>query len=135
MFGSNGPRLRAIENRMLVRVEPKQPFVDWINSIPDPPPYDRPLTLDEVGDFCFLMEQPSHQNDQIVDHVRTIYGPFIMADMFQGYYPDPALLPKSPEELYAEFDHWFAIELDLDLYDTGDGRLDLGDDIVMGLMR
>ena len=105
-------RTPRVVNRSLLIVRPRQPYVDWANSVDDDGP---------PADLTFLREQPHAylvEDIELLDEFAQlidVYWEPIFHEQLDGWMRDPDLWP---EELTREmFLKWFDCELSTMIWD------------------
>lgn len=102
-------------NRTAVVIRPKQPFVDWLNSIPDE---DIEFTLEKVSDDNITFLIPPYENPEEAQAcVRKIYSQLFEFELF-GWYTDEDLWPDN--RTWEMFQEWFEIEINSEVFDLVD---------------
>ena len=106
-------------NRTAVVIKPKQPFVDWLNSVPG-----------EKSDYTLEKMSPEHTTylipeffgpDEALACVKKIYSYIFEYELF-GWYTDEELWPK--KRTWEIFQKWFDIEMNSEVYDMVDGEIE-----------
>lgn len=102
-------------NRGIVIIKPKQPFVDWLNQLPDADaenPYSLE-TLREDRTVLLIPDMPS------LEDMEAFINP-LKPDLFEGELLNFTDEPKDwPEDLTAKrFDQWFELETHSMVYDA-----------------
>mgnify|MGYP000887780057 FL=1 len=99
-------------NRAVVIIKPRQPFLDWANSLPDP----TPVTLEQLRKDCNAILIPDVDDDLEAErYVRQIYrGLFEM--QLAGWHQDPRFWPK--QRGYKTFRDWFDVEVHSMVFDA-----------------
>jgi len=93
-------------NRAIAIIKPRQPFLDWLNSLPDP--LDD-LTLEELrlGSMAILI--PDSENQAAAKkYIRTIYAHIFDMEL-DAWYHDTNLWPSKRD--YRTFIDWFDVEI------------------------
>jgi hypothetical protein len=101
-------------DRSLIVVRPKQPFLDWVQSVD----YEEGLTLGDlrVDPSAYLIPQ-LWTNDEQPAILRWCYGVVFEAEL-DSWYTDPALWPQNRDlEMFLE---WFDIEFHSGVFDLCD---------------
>lgn len=108
-----------IINRTAVVIRPKQPFVDWLNSVPDE---DMVFTLERVSDDNITYLIPPYENpDEARTCVKKIYEQLFEFVLF-GWYTDEELWPEN--RTWEMFQEWFKIEINSEVFDLVDGEIE-----------
>jgi hypothetical protein len=102
-------------NRSVAVVKPKQPFLDWLNALPDS---DQPFTLADIQTDCTVLLLPEFGDDlQAQKFIKKIY-PDIFGRELDSFCTDPDWWPSKRD--YKTFLRWFDIELHSEVLDTLD---------------
>ena len=112
-----GHRPRTI-NRAALIVRPRQPYVDWANSMDDDGP---------KADLRKLREQPSIYLVEVVDFLGDFpdlidkYWAWVFREQLNGWMRDPELWPEGlTREMFLE---WFDCELSTMIWDMLKSRI------------
>jgi len=109
-------------NRAIAVIKPKQPFLEWLNRMPNPPVE---LTLDELQTDCTTILIPEF--DYWDDSQSFIEG--ISAQVFEmeldSWYHDPNLWPADRD--YRMFQDWFNVEIHSMVLDSVDEDITVED--------
>jgi hypothetical protein len=102
-------------DRSIAVIKPKQPFLDWLNKLPD---NDVILTLEDIRSDCTVLMIPEVNEQE--DGIACIDD---MADRvfemeLSSWTDDPKLWPKSRN--LKTFWEWFDVEIHTVLMDTVD---------------
>lgn len=101
-------------NRNSFVVKPKQPYVDWINALPD---QDTPVSLAEIHRDCHTYLIPEMIGEEDAQEYIRAFKLEIFAIELDSWYRDPKTWPK--KRTLAMFDDWFDLEFHsmiIDLY-------------------
>ena len=106
-------------NRTAVVIKPKQPFIDWLNSIPDE---DIDFTLEQVSEdnITFLISEYDDPRDSRA-YIKKIYSDIFEFELF-GWIVTEELWPK--KRTWEMFQEWFSIEINSEVFDLVDGDID-----------
>jgi hypothetical protein len=89
-------------NRSAVAVTPKQPFLDWLNSIEA----DSSLTLAGLEKTLYLVSD--HEDPEDAEKtLRRVYDDIFCREL-EGWYTDEDLWPR--DRTYRLFKQWFDVE-------------------------
>jgi hypothetical protein len=131
MLGLEGPQINSAQSRTgagitnmdtihrsVAVIKPKQPFLDWLNALPD---NDQPFTSAELQTDCTVLLLPEFGNDlQAQKFIKKIH-----ADIFEreldAFFTDPDYWP--PKRDYKTFLEWFDIEHHSEVFDTVDKEI------------
>ena len=93
-----------VVNRGVVIVKPKQPFLDWLGTLPDP----NVLTLDQLQEDCtaFLISDADAEN---LDRWLRRNYPILFEEQLGGWWTDPTRWPAKRD--LRTFRAWFAVEV------------------------
>ena len=105
-------------NRSVAVVKPKQPFLDWLNALPD---NEESFTLADLQTDCTVLLLPEFGNDlQAQKFIKKIH-----ADIFEreldAFCTDPDWWPSKRD--YKTFLRWFDIEHHSEVFDTVDTEI------------
>ena len=89
-------------NRSAVAVRPKQPFLDWVNSV-EP---DSSVTLDELQKTLYLV--PDYEDPEDAEKVLKKVCDEIFCRKLAGWYTDEETWPKDCS--LKVFKQWFDVE-------------------------
>lgn len=106
--------MRSI-NRCVAIVRVKQPFLDWLKKLPDPP---RGVTLATMNDDCHSYLLPQYEMEEDQDQILADFYDDIFVNELMGWWTDEEAFPK--ERTLATFRRWFDVEFHsvaLDLID------------------
>jgi hypothetical protein len=103
-------------NRSAVAVRPKQPFLDWVNSVEA----DSSVTLDDLQKTLYLV--PDYEDPEDAEKVlKRVYDDIFCREL-QGWYTLESLWPQ--DRSLRIFKQWFEIEhFDL-IEDVGHGPIE-----------
>lgn len=109
-------------NRTAVVVKPKQPFIDWLKSMPDD---DSDYGLKEVSEdnLTFLIPE-FNSPDEAMEYIRERYG-LILEWAFGGWAATEELWPAKRN--WKMLNEWFDIEIHSEVFDLADGRIEKED--------
>jgi hypothetical protein len=93
-------------NRAVAIIKPKQPYLDWANSLPDP---SENLTLEELRTDCtaLLIPEFAHKDDEEA-FLKEIYAAIFEMEL-DAWYRDDTLWPRKRD--YQTFRDWFDVEI------------------------
>ncbi len=102
-------------NRTVVVIRPKQPFVDWLNSVPGE---NSDNTLEDISteNTTFLIPEFDFVQDSL-ECVKEIYSDIFRFELF-GWYTDDELWPRN--RTWEMFQEWFEIEINSEVFDLVD---------------
>ncbi len=101
-------------------VKPKQAYLDWIMSLPDPA---KDTTLEDLQKDCAIILIPElPDNDSALKYVLTNYKN-IFRNELEGWEGDESLWPtKRTKEMFME---WFDVEIHSMVYDLTNNNLSM----------
>ena len=109
-------------NRTAVIIKPKQPFVDWINSMPED---SSNYTFEQVNreNLTFLIPE----YDSPADSKKYIKKNYEMIFNFElwGWITTEELWPKNRN--WKMFNNWFDIEINSEVFDLVEGEVEKED--------
>lgn len=106
-------------NRHVALVRPKQPFLDWLLSVPDPKSLK--ITLEELrsNDTAFLI--PDFETlEAAFNYVEKNYETIFIDHLFE-WYSDGSLWPEKRD--LATFREWFDVEIHDMIIDLGEDNI------------
>jgi hypothetical protein len=105
-------------NRSVAVIKPKQPFLDWLNALPDS---NQPFTLTDLQTDCTVLLLPEFGNDlQAQKFIKTIHE-YIFERELDSSCTDPDWWPSKRD--YKTFLHCFEIEHHSEVFDTVDKEI------------
>jgi hypothetical protein len=106
-------------NRTAVVIKPKEPFVDWLNSIPDE---DIDFTLERISEdnITFLIPQYDNPEDS-KNCIRKRFKQIFEWELW-GWIVTKELWPK--KRTWKIFQEWFDIEINSEIFDLVDGEIE-----------
>ena len=108
-------------NRSAAVIKPKQPFVDWLNSIPD----SEKLTLKQVSKESMIVLIPEFDHQKQVDEYLRQNFTKIFENQLEGWCLDESQYPKKQD--WSLFQEWFDLELCSEVFDMDDDSLETED--------
>ena len=106
-------------NRTAVVIKPKQPFIDWINSIPDE---NIDFTLEQISADNITFLVPGHDDPRDSRaYIKKIYSDIFEFELF-GWITTEELWPKN--RTWKMFQEWFDIEINSEVFDLVDGKIE-----------
>ena len=99
-------------NRLAVVVKPKQPFIDWLNSIPDDS-FNYTLEKLSTNNISFLIPIYDHPDD-IIKYIRKNCKTIFEWELW-GWITAKELWPKNIN--WKTFNEWFDIEVNSEVFD------------------
>ena len=109
-------------NRTAVVIKPKQPFVDWINSIPgDSSNY----TLEQLSEENTTFLVPESNNiENSKNYIRNNYRVIFEFELW-GWMKKEGVWPKNRN--WEMFNKWFDIEINSEVFDLVDEEIEKDD--------
>ena len=105
-------------NRQVAIIKPKEPYIKWINSLPD---LDAPLSFEELNNDCTAILLPDLDSDQeSYKYLKKLYKKIFEIEL-DAWTTDVNSWPK--KRTFSLFEKWFNIEFHSEVLDT------LGSDI------
>jgi hypothetical protein len=105
-------------NRNTAIIKPRQPFLDWLESVPDP---DLDVTLEELRQDCTAVLIPEADSEaESRNYIEGIYKEIFEMEL-NSWYQDRGLWPE--EITLAMFRRWFDIEIHSEVVDLEEGEI------------
>ncbi len=104
-------------NRCVVVVKAKQPFMEWLRSLPDP----ADLTLDQINQDNTVSLLPDYERDSKQRQILRQYFDLIFEEQLAGWWQDEAAWPSGRD--LKLFNGWFEVEFHSVVLDLVDGPL------------
>ncbi|MHC4385371.1 MAG: hypothetical protein ACYTEU_03490 [Planctomycetota bacterium] len=106
-------------NRAAVVIKPKQPFIDWLNSIPDE---NINFTLDQILEDNLIFLIPEHDDpEDSKNYIRERFDQIFDWELF-GWITTEELWPK--KRTWKMFQEWFDIEINSEVFDLVNGEIE-----------
>ena len=101
-------------NRSILTVRAKEPFLHWLNSLPDPVKY----TMNEVNadQSAFLL--PEYEADDKKENLLKKYFKQIFEEKLNGWWQNPDTWPSKRD--LKTFKEWFDVEFHSVVFDLVD---------------
>ena len=100
-------------NRSATVIKPKQPFLEWLNALPDS---DIQLNLREIQKDCTVLLLPEFDDEnQSLLYIKAHFK-IIFDKELDGFCTDPNYWPRKRD--YKTFLRWFDIEIYSAIIDT-----------------
>jgi len=106
-------------NRTAVIIKPKQPFVDWLNSIPGEKS-DNTIENISSENTTFLIPEFFGRKESRA-YIKEIYFQIFEFELF-AWYTAQKLWPK--KRTWKMFQEWFEIEINSEVFDLVDGDIE-----------
>lgn len=94
-------------NRTALIVRAKEPFLQWLKSLPDPPEHE--MTLDSVNLESLVYLVPEIADDGDEDRVIELAYKTIFENELGGWWTDPNDWPEIKNR--EQFNEWFEVAL------------------------
>jgi hypothetical protein len=92
-------------NRSVAIIRPKQPFVDWANSIPDE---NSKYTVESFRNDCTVVLIPEYDTEEDArGYINGVWGELFENELV-SWYTDELLWPEDPTQ--EVFWQWFEVE-------------------------
>ena len=99
-------------DRMAVVVIPREPVLDWVNSITP----DEPVWADELADRANVYFIPHYETlDEAEEHMRSAFDEIFCNELAE-WFEDEARWPE--KRTYEMFIEWFDVLYDVVVFDT-----------------
>ncbi|HUL00960.1 MAG TPA: hypothetical protein VLX29_08905 [Nitrospirota bacterium] len=105
-------------NRCLVRVRAKEPFVEWINSLPDP----AGVSVEEVNRDNTVYLLPEYSYDTEEEGLLADFFDLIFEEQLNGWWTEKSDWPANRD--LALFKEWFDVEFHSAVLDLVDAPLE-----------
>lgn len=102
-------------NRAIAVVRPRQPFIDWVNSLNNP---EDTLTLEQAQQGCKALLIPEPERRQGNRRFIELNYAFIFEDELTVWSRDKNVWPR--KRTLALFDEWFEVETHNMVFDMGE---------------
>jgi hypothetical protein len=106
-------------NRAAVVIKPKQPFVDWLNSIHGE---KSDYTLEKMPKehTTYLIPEFFGPNESLA-YIKKTYSEIFGLELFAWYTPEELWPKKRNWEMFQE---WFSVEINSEVFDLVDGEIE-----------
>ena len=105
-------------NRSAVVIKPKQPFIDWLNSIPDE---NIDFTLEQISEDNITFLIPEHDNpEDSKNYIRKRFDQIFEWELW-GWITTEELWPK--KRTWKMFQKWFDVEINSEVFDLVNGNI------------
>ena len=107
-------------NRQIAIIKPKEPYVDWINSLPG---IDEPCDIEELNNDCTALLLPHlDDDDESMRYIKKSYAKIFEFEL-DSWSTDKKTWPKKRN--FSLFSKWFKIEFHSELFDIGNGNIEI----------
>lgn len=117
---NNGSKNMYSINRSIAVIKPKQPLLDWVESLPEP--NNAPLSENEKDNdcLCYLIPEFDFASESM-DYVRKLFRS-IFDEALEFWCPKKDLWPedRSPKA----FEEWFKVEIHSHIVDLDDDDIE-----------
>jgi len=108
-------------NRQVAVIKPKEPYVAWINSLPGMS--DNPSTIESLNNDSTALLLPHFDDDEdSLKFIKQIFKKIFEMEL-EGWSSDTKEWPKKRN--YALFREWFKIEFHSEVFDFGQGQIEI----------
>lgn len=105
-------------NRLVAIIKPKQPFLDWLESLTD---WDDELTLDELREDCTAILIPEYgSNEKASQYIEQKYEEIFEIELSNWHYDKDLWIKNRSLQLFRQ---WFDVEIHSMVYDAVDGDI------------
>lgn len=105
-------------DRSVAVIKPKEPFLQWLNSVPG---NDMDLSLDSLRTDCTVILLPEFTDpEEGVSHVDEMYEQLFKMEL-ASWYEDESLWPKDLS--LKAFWEWFDVEIHATVIDSVEGDI------------
>ncbi|MGA2091098.1 MAG: hypothetical protein ABSH12_06525 [Endomicrobiales bacterium] len=109
-------KFENLSNRSIIIIEPKQPFIDWLNSV-NP---TAQCKLGEINDLTAYLIPDCVDNKELTRFLKANYKPIFEEELF-GWMENEKLWPK--KRTYDMFREWFKINFHSMIYEMCDSNI------------
>ena len=106
-------------NRSVAVIRPKQPYVDWANSVSND---GRTYSLEELSEDCSVILLPEYDSDQHADAILRDLYPRIFEVELYSWSVDSQDWPKKRN--FSKFLDWFDVELHSMVFDPSEDDIE-----------
>lgn len=105
-------------NRSVAVIKPKQPYVDWINQLPDT---EEKLTVENLQSDCTAILIPEFDRPEESKAFISAMAESLFEEELRGWCMDEALWPKRRKNRMLW--KWFEVEIHSEVFDAGKGPI------------
>lgn len=120
LYRIHAPLSMQFLNRSAIILRPKQPYIDWANSLDDGPRYQE--TMNEPDAFTVFLGPDCDTVDEVQKFVEKHFDAFF-DQWLEEWCTDPSLWPK--RRTRAMFRDWFDVAIHTMVLDTVDQPFEL----------
>lgn len=107
-------------NRQVAIIKPKEPYVEWINSLPG---NVEPFSIESLREDCTAYLLPNFDDDdESLKYLKKIYRKIFEIEL-ASWSTDENSWPNSRD--YNIFTKWFSIEFHSEVFDFGVGKINI----------
>jgi len=114
---SQADRVRKIVNRGLLVVKAREPFREWVSSLPA----KGEVTIKEINSDCAAYLVPEFEDEQQREHILSQMHSDIFAERLFDWCVDDAMWPQNRN--ISLFKKWFELEFHSNVEDMAEGAL------------
>jgi hypothetical protein len=108
-------------NRQVAVIKPKEPYVAWINSLPDM--IDDPSSIESLNNDCTALLLPHFDDDEeSIKFIKQIHNKIFEIEL-ESWSTDKKTWPKNKN--YILFCDWFKVEFHSEVFDFGEGAVEI----------
>lgn len=105
-------------NRYVAIIKPNQPYVDWINQLPDS---EEMLALEGMQTDCTAILIPKFDDPEESQAFINAMAESLFEEELAGWCTDETLWPKNRTKKM--FWQWFEVEVHSEVFDSGKGPI------------
>lgn len=105
-------------NRYVAIIKPKQPYVDWINQLPDT---EEQLTLGDLQADCTAILIPEFDHPEESRAFIDAMAKSLFEEELAGWCTDETFWPNCRDN--KGFWQWFEVEIHSEVFDVGKGPI------------
>jgi hypothetical protein len=99
-------------NRAIAIIKPKQPYIDWINSLESD---EEPIKIEECQNDCTAVLLPDYDFiEEAENFIKDIYDEIFEIELY-GWSTDETEWPQN--RTYSLFAEWFCVEIHSEVFD------------------
>ena len=112
----------SVLNRSVAIIRPKQPYVDWANSIPDEGEETNTAYLEDLRNDSLVLLLPDLYNGiEAINHIEKIHERIFEYELW-NWCPSKKYWPK--DKSWEKFHEWFDMEFHTEVIDTTSGPIE-----------
>jgi hypothetical protein len=105
-------------NRYVAILKPRQPYVDWINQLPDT---EEKLSIEDLQDDCTAILIPEFDRPEEAKAFISAMAESLFEEELRGWCTDESQWPKGRTNRM--FWKWFDVEVHSEVMDAGKGGI------------